>query len=43
MTRFWHLDREPMGPRAFCIAWILATVSAQAGLAWGSWMARVKR
>jgi hypothetical protein len=43
MTRFWHQDREPMGPGAFAIAWLIAAASAQIGLGWGAWMARVKR
>lgn len=43
MTRYWVNGREPVSARALTVAWLLATVSAQIGLFWGGWMARVKR
>jgi hypothetical protein len=43
MTEYWVKNREPFSPRAAGIAFLMATVSAQVGLGWGTWMARVKR
>lgn len=43
MTSYWTRDREPMSARAAGAAWVLAALSAQVGLGWGAWMARVKR
>ncbi|HEX3532174.1 MAG TPA: hypothetical protein VH988_34370 [Thermoanaerobaculia bacterium] len=43
MTQYWHIKREPMSLRAAGVAWLVGTVSAQIGLVWGGWMARVKR
>jgi hypothetical protein len=43
MTSYWTRSREPMSARAAGAAWVLAALSAQVGLGWGAWMARVKR
>jgi hypothetical protein len=43
MTRYWTHNREPMSTPAAGAAWVLAALSAQVGLGWGAWMARVKR
>ena len=43
MTRYWVTNREPMSPRAGGAAWLMAALSAQAGLGWGAWMARIRR
>jgi hypothetical protein len=43
MTTYWVRNREPFTPRAAGAAWLLAAVSAQAGLGMGAWMSRVKR
>jgi hypothetical protein len=43
MTRYWLKSKEPLTPQAAGAALLLATVSAQVGLGWGAWMARVKR
>jgi len=43
MTRYWVNGREPLSARALGVAWLIAIVSAQTGLFWGGWMARVKR
>ena len=41
--RFWDLEENPVTPAVFGISVLLAAVSARLGLAWGSWMARVRR
>jgi hypothetical protein len=43
MTQYWVKNREPFSLRAAGVAFLMATVSAQVGLGWGAWMARVKR
>jgi hypothetical protein len=43
MTQYWVKNREPFRPRAAGVAFLLATASAQVGLGWGAWMARVRR
>ena len=43
MTQYWVKNREPLTPRAAGVAFLLAAASAQVGLGWGAWMARVRR
>ena len=43
MTQYWVQNREPLTPRAAVVAFLLAAASAQVGLSWGAWMARVRR
>ncbi|HEX6862603.1 MAG TPA: hypothetical protein VF414_07305, partial [Thermoanaerobaculia bacterium] len=40
---FWQLDEDPVTPAGIGTALLLAAVSTQVGLWWGSWMARVRR
>jgi hypothetical protein len=40
--RFW-LDGDAFGPSAAALSLLLAAASARLGLAWGGWMARVRR
>ena len=41
--QFWNLSQDPLSFRGLGMALVLAFLSARLGLAWGSWMARVKR
>ena len=41
--QFWILSQDPLSIRGLGMALVLAFLSARLGLAWGSWMARVKR
>ena len=41
--QFWNLSQDPLSLRGLGMALVLAFLSARLGLAWGSWMARVKR
>ena len=41
--QFWNLSQDPLSLRGLGVALVLAFLSARLGLAWGSWMARVKR
>jgi hypothetical protein len=43
MTQYWVNNREPFTSRAAGVAFLLAAASAQVGLGWGAWMARVRR
>jgi len=40
---FWRAETDPVTPRAFVIAALLAVLSARLGLGWGNWMARLRR
>jgi hypothetical protein len=42
MARYWD-KHGLLHLRSLGAAWLIATVSAQAGLGWGGWMARVQR
>jgi hypothetical protein len=41
--QFWRAGDAPFGPRAAALSLLLATFSARLGLAWGDWLARVRR
>jgi hypothetical protein len=41
--QFWRALDAPFGPRAAALSLLLATASARLGLAWGDWLARVRR
>jgi hypothetical protein len=41
--QFWNLTQDPLSLRGLGLALVLAFLSARIGLAWGNWMARVKR
>jgi len=43
MHRFWALEGDPFTLRSAALAVVLAVTSSRLALAWGSWMARVKR
>lgn len=40
---FWDLDEDPVTPAGIGTALVLAAVSTQVGLWWGSWMSKVRR
>jgi hypothetical protein len=41
--QFWRAGDAPFGPRAAALSLLLATASARLGLAWGDWLARIRR
>ena len=41
--QFWETQTDPLTVKSLAIAWLLALLGALIGLAWGNWMAKVKR
>lgn len=42
-NRFWNIEGDPLTLRATAAALVVAALSARVGLAWGTWMSRVRR